>query len=156
MTGLVILILVMLGATWFFAPPSLARVLVSRDEINRCAQRIALREDYKGDVASFLVDGGNQDILGISDAYHKSIGLDTVYTTWARKGARECLRLKLIGRAIPPKITEAELPKGYHITRWNGSAQLVKDGDPEPVFGCMDGYHPTGTGCVRNQQRLLP
>lgn len=153
METLICILIVVAVAGWFFAAPSMARVFASRDEINRCAQRVALREDYRGDVASFLVDG-NQDILGASDAYHESIGLDTVYTVWARKGAKECLKLKLTGRPIPQAITETDLPKGYHITRWNGSAALVKDGDPEPVFGCSDGYHPTGTSCVINKRAV--
>lgn len=144
---------VAIAALAYFVPDVLARPLLTRDDINRCAAYIALHEKggYDGDVAAFLVDNGSHpDFIAKSDGYHRSIGLDTVYTSYVRDGTALALRLKLTFKPMPEYPSEAQLPKGYHITRSNGSASLVKDGEPEPVFGCMDGYHATGSGCAKN------
>lgn len=135
-------------------------------EINACAVMVAI-QDYRSGfdwstekkipnerseedaIQALLVDSGpNPDFIATSAAYKRSIGLDTVYTRYVQDGTKLCLAKKMRGEEIV--MPELKVRAGYHVTRWNGSAALVKDGDLEPVFGCMDGYHPTGTGCAKN------
>lgn len=126
----------------------MAAIIASDDEVNACAQQIALADMYKGNIEAFLVDTPNANLIAQAKAYSWTAA-ETVMAKWVRQGREMCLRLKLTGQPIPKLITQVR--PGYHITRSNGSAMLVKDGDPEPVFGCMEGYHPNsnGDGCVK-------
>lgn len=156
---------------WIWPQPFLAAISVAmtKDEINSCAVMVAI-QDYRSGydwntktkipnersedeaIDSLLVDSGpHPDFIAVSASYKRSIGLETVYTQYVRDGTKLCLAKKLRGEKIV--MPELKVRVGYHITRQNGSATLVKDGMPEPVFSCMQGYRPTGVGCVKNQRK---
>ena len=122
----------------------------SHEELERCAawseynnemarkganaQQVAMEMELEGDFGS---------ILEMAAAYDKRFHIPTIYSQWRDEAPAICLKFKMSWTKIdyPP---HGALP-GYHITRsTGGSAAIVKDGDPEPVFGCMGGYHDTG------------
>lgn len=104
----------------------------TRDEINACASKIA-RNEYDND-DGFIVDNGYRpDFIAKAKAYRK-YGR-TIYEVYVEKGTKEALRRKLLGRKIEWPIFR--LRDGYYVSRWNGSAMLVKEGDPEPLFGMI-------------------
>jgi hypothetical protein len=158
-------ILVLAG--WYFWPSAVETVL-TREEINAGAVEAAI-SDYRREydwstktwtpdvrsredaIQSVLVDmGSHPDIIAERDAYARRFSLPTVYTKYVEEGTKIALAKRLHGeRMVMPEL---KIAKGYHITRSNGSAAIVKDGDPEPIFGCMEGYQPTGNGCIRAAQ----
>lgn len=113
---------------------SIGSIIVSEDELIAASAIVTLRNaPYKGDVEAFLVDTPNGNILPEARAYAKRYpGM-----TWAEKNMKEGIALAVRMKAVGQKIEMPELKvrEGYHITRWNGSASLVKDGEPEPIFG---------------------
>lgn len=150
-------------AVWFY--PRLAAVVLTDDEINACATIVAL-QDYRREydrktkawipdvrteedaMQSFIVDEGlRPDILRKKAAYEKQFSIPTVYTQYVEEGTKLCIAKKRRGEKI--EFPALKVRDGYHVTRQNGSAALVKDGDPEPVFGFMDGFRPTGAGRIR-------
>jgi hypothetical protein len=137
---------------WFY--PTIAAVAMTDDELNACAVQVALGSPvngkywtYEGRVDALLVDTPGGDLLGEARSDAKHYSLKTISQVWVDEGAKLCLKMKMAGETI--KTPDLKVRDGYHIYRWNGSAQLVKNGDADPVFKCIDGYHPNGTGCVR-------
>ena len=131
-----------------------ASIILTHAEINACAlivaQRDYLREGRSLDSAnqSLIVDmGTSPDIIDIADSYRRfdHIGIDTVYRSWVNRGTRLCVVKKITWQPIVAPVLHVR--EGYHVYRWNGSSALVKDGDPDPVFSCAEGYRPTGKGC---------
>jgi hypothetical protein len=138
---------------WYFWPWP-AQIVLTRDEINAGAVE-AMISDYRRPgrsredaIQSVLVDmGSHPDIIARRDSYARQFSIPTIYTRYVEQGAKITLAKRLRGeQMVMPELKVAE---GHHITRWNGSAALVKDGDFEPTFGCIAGYHPTGNGCSR-------
>lgn len=159
----VMLLGLVIGAYFFW--PTIAKAALTNDEINACAVMVA-RKDYRSGYdwntkkkipddrsqesadQSLIVDNGiHPDFIALSDSYHRSIGIDTVFTYYVNDGIKLCIAMKLRGEKIV--MPELKVRDGYHVTRWNGSAALVKNGEQEPVFSCVEGYHPTGHGCVK-------
>lgn len=127
---------------------TVGEAVLSYDEIKAASAIVTLRNPpYNGNVEAFLVDTPGGDIIPEARAMAKQYPA----MTWVEKNRNEGIRLALRMKAAGLKIEmpELTLKPGYHITRWNGSAALVKDGDPEPVFGCIEGYRPTGNRCIK-------
>lgn len=157
------------GAFILYDAPSLAGVLLTHDEINACAVMIA-REDARGDYdlntkkmvpgvlsqedaddSLLLNEGDHPDILYKRDAYQSRFHLRTMYDDYVDRGIRLCLLKKAKSEKIEMPVLKVK--DGYHIYRSaGGSAAIVKNGDKEPHFECMAGYHPSGNdidGCVK-------
>lgn len=130
---------------------TIAPIVLTADEINACAAMVAI-DDNRRDVGNnaptslpfkrsreeaieslALEMGEHPNFIAASDAYKKSIGLDTVYTRYIKDGIKLGTAMKMRGEKIEMPIIKVR--DGYHITRWNGSGAVVKDGNPEPVFG---------------------
>lgn len=132
-----------------------APMILSRSEINDCAVIEARKDELKDDEGdqqsaddSILVDYGDPpDVVRMADQYD-FVG-PTIFRRYVNDGIFLCLFKKLTRQKI--EMPSIKLRAGYHITRWNGSASLVKNGDPEPIFGCETGYHPNpnGEGCTK-------
>jgi hypothetical protein len=152
---------------WWLVPsalPLLASPILTNDEINACATMVAI-DDYRRDfgnnastslpfkrtredaIQSLIVDmGEHPDFIAVAASYARQFSIPTVYSRYVEDGTKLCIAMKMRGEKI--EMPPLKVADGYHVTRSNGSAALVKDGDPEPIFGCMEGYRPTGTGCV--------
>lgn len=164
MLKFIVPIAVLALAGWYFWPHA-AEIVLSRDEINAGAVEAAIRDarrEYNWNtktwipdvrtredaIQSVLVDMGERpDIIAIRDGYARQFSIPTVYTKYVEEGIKIAMAKRLKGERMEWPVLK--LRDGYHITRWNGSAMMVKDGDPEPQFSCMEGYHPTGSGCIR-------
>ena len=147
----------------FGIPTIIAEAVLTRDEINACATMIAIDDYMKGypdfkptrqqAIESLVLDDGTRpDYIAKSDGYHASIGLDTAYTVYVDKGKSLCLRLKAEGKKI--EWPELKIGADCHISGGTASRALVCGNDPEPIFGCSDGYHSVtgrpGDDCVKN------
>lgn len=160
----VIAVVLMALAGWYFWPVR-ATITLTRDEINAGAVEAAIT-DYRREydwktktwtadvrtredaIQSVLVDmGEHPDIIATRDAYARRFSIPTVYTGYVQRGTQIALAKRLRGEQMA--MPELKVAKGYHITRAFGSAAMVKDGDPEPQFGCIDGYHWNGRECVK-------
>lgn len=131
------------------APPIVARLFnVSPTELNECAVEIALKGNETVD--GLLVDVPSGDLVAEAAKYDSNpmfAGM-TIYHKWVAQGRDLCVAKKLRGEAIV--VRKLEVSKGYHLSSMTGSRALVKDGDPEPVFGCVDGWHDNGNGCSKD------
>lgn len=128
-----------------------APIVLTNEEINACAVEAAI-EDYRREydwktktwtpnarsrddaIQSLIVDSGEHpNFIRVAEGYKQSIGLRTVYDSYVERGREIAMKKKLSGETIIfPSLKVAD---GYHVTRWNGSASLVKDGAPKPIFG---------------------
>lgn len=164
---MIFLILTIATTGWFFLWPSaIAAMIVTKEEINACAVMIA-QKDYRREynwttkqwvadvrpiedaTESLIVDEGERpDFLAKKIAYERRFSIPTVYTRYVNEGSKLCIRKKLLRQKIEMPVLSVR--DGSHVARWNGSAALVRNGESEPVFGCIEGYHPTGSGCVKN------
>lgn len=167
-TAFILLAALSIATYWFWTPiaGTVAPIVASDDEINACATIVAIKEyrrkyDWKTKawmpdarseedaIQSLIVDEGERpNMLARKASYERQFSIPTVYTKYVEDGAKLCMAKKLRGEKI--EFPTLRVRDGYHITRWNGSAAMVKDGDQEPVFSCIDTYHPTGNGCVKN------
>lgn len=148
-TILVVLTLTAASSWWFW--PKIISATMTDDEINACATIVALK-DYRREydfntktwianvrteedaMQSLIVDEGlRPDMLGKKASYERQFSIPTVYTKYVQEGIKLCAAKKLRGEKIEFPVLKVK--DGYHVTRWNGSASLVKDGEPEPVFG---------------------
>jgi hypothetical protein len=117
--------------------------LVTDNELNACAVILA-RADYlaqgenqeDADQALIVDTSERPDILSIARNYdRRPLGAETVYQDWVKRGRRLCIKKHLTGERITAPVLK--IRTGYHVTRANGGAALVKDGDPEPIFEPM-------------------
>jgi hypothetical protein len=148
---------------WVRPSPLTPGVGLTKEEINACAVMVA-RVDYRRAYdwrakrwsenarsqedadQSFIVDNTETaDFVAIAAAYGRRLSTKTVYQVYVDEGITLCRAMKARGELIEmPRLT---VRPGYHVTRWAGSAALVKDGATEPAFGCMEGYRPTASDC---------
>lgn len=149
-------ILVLVGITARLFPRAVVAVVaqaipMTDDEINACATMVALK-DYRREydrktkqwipdvrseedaIQSLLVDEGDRpDMLRRKASYERQFSIPTVYTRYVDEGILLCAQMKMRGEKI--NFPDLKIRDGYHITRWNGSAALVKNGEAEPTFG---------------------
>lgn len=135
--------------TW----PLPAQMIFDKHQLNACAAEAAL-ESYmengsksrQGAEETLAMDR-YQNILETAQAYHKRFGmygLKTIYERWADAAPAICAKHVINGESIV--MPNYGVRPGYHITRSpEGSAAIVRDGDPEPVFGCAEEFYATGT-----------
>lgn len=140
-------IFVALGfAAWRLYPRAFA-VAISDEEINACAVEAAIANYRRGDetredaIQSVIVDMGERPDIFAKAAAYKWTAQRTIYDKYLDDGRRMCIERKLRGEKI--SMPELKVRDGYHVMRWYGSAALVKDGEPEPVFG-----HPLPNGQI--------
>lgn len=140
--------LIFIGAV-FALQSNIAQAAFTRDELNACAAEAAFQTYLKwenGDAeraATSLALVGYYGILEKRDVYRKSVDFRTLYDEWADEALGICKKHR--AKHEPIKMPHYGVPHGYHISRSiDGSASIVKDGDPEPQFRCIDGYHDSG------------
>lgn len=140
---------------------------VTNEELNACAVMVA-RADYRKEYdwktkqwipdvhtqddadQSLIVDSGLRPNFIVIAKSYDWLGVPTKYHKYLEDGRKLCIKMKLAGEKIVMPVLR--VCDGYHVTRsaGTGSAALVKDGEPEPVFRCAEGYHESPNGCVKD------
>lgn len=126
-------------------------------ENHQRAPKDSLADIRENAAASMAVDGDYHHITQTARQYAGAYSLRTVYDDYLQDGRDICLKHRLAGEQIT--MPHFDAPRGYHVYRdMSGSAALVKDGDPNPKFDCIEGYHASGIpwqpggfgGCVKD------